>query len=382
MATRFDPLAEVVLTLANQPISSTGLSSPPMLVTLRGRRWTEQGVSTVYELLDRTSWRLSSGSESFETFIEGTASDIVEAIGERAEVDIGNAPNFLLYREDIKLSTLWDPLRRIAVVGGRTIHIGTSGQLVFCDANWSTTGDPLRPTSVEEGYRPLDRVDRLFVTKTTGIGSPSGPQYFDFTSTGNASGQLHWPIGPGPNIVNEGGVGNVAWVTLWDGDPNAGGRALAIRPLNGDQVDGISVPINGDWPATHFTALVYPDLISNLPTNARLRIDGTPHSDLPAGIDGAIAKSYGTGRGAVSTFSESMIPSVAHADSHWQYWLAEANRGTNYLTARGPLQLGAAVGNYFSWTPLGLGGRIEQVTHSGGGSVPTTEIVVNCDLAA
>lgn len=210
--------------------------------------------------------------------------------------------------------------------------------------------------------------------------TPAPPQYYDFTTPGNVSGELAFPLGPGATPSNEGGTGNVGWVSLWNGNPTSGGERIATWPLTGDSGDEVTDPATGTWPATHFTAIVYPELDVELPTNCRLKIAGAPYDSLPAGIEGAINETYGSGRGLPATFSDSMIPDKAHADATHPAWLQEANRGTNGMEATGPLNVAVCAGMTFSWPPLGLAGRIEQATHSHDGRKGQTSILVNCDV--
>lgn len=374
--TRFEP--EATTEIIAEDLDGATMPCAELMVPSRGRKWGAARTSS-FQLFDKATWALSSGSESFDTFTTGTAADIAAAISSRFGVPIDGAPDFNVYNEDIKLSNGWDPLRRIAVAAGMVLVVASDGSVQFQESLWSSGSCAFWPTEVEEGYRPLDRFSRLFVSRTKGLGLGGGPQFYDFSTSGIVTGELDWPLGPGANPVNEGGVGKVGWVSLWNGHPDSGGHFLSIAALNGDEVDGYTETPTGMWPATHFRAIVYPDTTgSSLPLLARLRINGTPYSDLPPGIDGAIAKMYGTGRGLPSTFSDPLIPSVVFANATWPNWLREANRGTDYLTARGPFQCSPEVGR--TWTFEGLTGRIERVQHSqSAGKAPRTEIIVNLD---
>lgn len=355
--------------------------APPLLASGRGRRHSTSRASTI-ELIDRLSWKLGSGGESWDTFIGGTAADIVSAVASRYGVSITGAPTFPLYKEDFKLVTGWNPLQRVIRVGAKVYTISSSDVLELHAWNWTSSSSPFAPSpgGVTEDFKPLDRFGSVFVTKNLGLGTGSGPQYYDFTAAGHASGALSWPLASATPL-NQSTAGSVAWVCLWDGPPDGAGKLLAVHSLNGDEVDGITEPISGTWPATHYSCTVYPPHDPTLGVQARLKIDGTPYSELPAGIDGAISQSFGTGRGAPHPFSDSMIPNVAFAAANHEGWLAEPNRGTNMMGARGPLDCRVRVGQSWGWLPFSLEGRIEQVRHSGGRGAPMTEILVNCDIS-
>lgn len=381
--TRFDADSAVTFTVTDR--FGQSITSPDMLASERGR--SHGGTRTTgFNFIDATSWILSNGSQSWDTFLEGTAADIIDAVATRYGTTISGSPDFPIYREDFKLTSGQAIVQRVARVGGKVLTITDAGELVIRNWNWTAGASSFRPTKqggVLENYRPLERFGRVFVTKTTGVGTFQGPQYYDFTAPGNVTQELAFPLGPGAYPEYVASVGTVGWVTLWDGPPDSGGQALGTWPLTGDSGDEVSPPNTGTWPATHLTAFVYPDTTgSTLPFRARLKVSGSPHSDLPAGIDGAISQEFGTGRGGPSPFSDSLIPNLAFAASTYPAWLVEANRGTNTLTARGHLQCGVRVGQTWGWPPFGLSGRIEQVKHSGSGSRAGTEILVNCDIAA
>lgn len=381
--TRFAPEAMVSISIIDH--RGVSLVLPRMLASDRGRtHGTTRGTSI--QLIDELSWRLGSGGQSWATFLGGTAANIVAAVASRFGVSISGAPSFSIYKEDFKLVTGWNPLQRVMRVAGQVYTISSSNVLELHPWNWVSSGSPFQPSTsggVKEDYKPLDRLSSVFVTKNLGLGTGSGPQYYDFNTFGRATGELAWPLSFGAFPRDESRVGSVAWVCLWDGPPDTGGRLLSIHSLNGDEIDGITIPVNGVWPATHYSCNVYhSNLNPTLPIEARLKIDGVPHSNLPSGIDGAIGETFGSGRGAPYPFSDSMVPNLAFAAANYPSWLAEANRGTNMMSARGPLDCRVRVGQTWGWPPLGLSGRIEQVRHSGGRGAPSTEILVNCDIAA
>lgn len=376
--TRFDGASEVVTTIVDD--NDVDLSTPPLLAGPRSRDHNARRPAGV-EWMDKTSWLLSFGSESFDTFLApATTADILAAAATRFGVTILGSPEWDIYQEDFKIVKGWGILDRIERVYGGDILITTAGAVQFRDPGWTSGSSSFKPTSVKDHWDPLARYGKIAIAKNLGTGTAEGPQYYTFTETGNVSGELAFPLGPGATPSNEGGVGNVGWVTLWDGPPGSGGQSLGTWPLTGDSGDEVSPPNTGTWPATHFTAIVYPDDGgSTLPISARLKIAGSAYNDLPSGIEGAIFYEYGSGRGAPFAFSDSLIPSQSFAVDKAPHWLRKANRGTNMMTATGPLDCSVRVGQTWGWAPLGLAGRIEQVKHTGGGNVPTTEITVNCD---
>lgn len=114
----------------------------------------------------------------------------------------------------------------------------------------------------------------------------TSPQYFDFTKTGLFTEKLQTPLGPGAYPTNEGGVGSVGWVSLWNGHPDEGGLFLEAWALDGDRADGCTEAPTGAWPATHVRGTVYPDITGSiLPTHARLRVNGSPYKP---GFDSSI----------------------------------------------------------------------------------------------
>lgn len=358
------------------------LVSPTMLIGPRDRNHSSSRTVGL-ELLDRTSWKLGDGSKSWDTFLGGTAADIIAAVADECDVTLTGAPTFPIYQEDFKLVNGWNPVDRVRKVAAMEYTVETTDALTFRAWNWTSGSCPFKPGKggVKDRWDPLARYGRLFASKNLGLGTSSGPQHYDFTAGGSETGELHWPL-MGGTPTDGSTVGSVAWVGLWDGPPEGAGKLISLHALNGDEVDGIGVPINGTWPATHYSCIVYPSKTNpSLPVQARLTINGTPYNPLPAGIEGAIAKEYGSGRGAPYAFSDSMIPTEAFAASHDAGWLAIANRGTNTLTATGPLDCRCRVGQTWGWPPFGLSGRVEQVAHSQGGrGAPQTQIVVNCDI--
>jgi hypothetical protein len=381
--TRFSATAATLFTVADR--FGQSITSPAMLASERGRSHGGTRL-TEFNFIDATSWELSNGSQSWDTFLGGTMADIIDAVASRYTVTISGGPTLPIHQEDFKLTSGQAIVQRVARVAGKVMTIGTDDGLALRNWDWTDGAAAFRPSKrggVKENYRPLERFGRVFVTKTTGLGTSIGPQYYDFTAAGNVTEELAFPLGAGAYPEYVASVGTVGWVTLWDGPPDSGGNALGTWPLTGDSGDEFIPAATGTWPATHLTAIVYPDTTgSSLPLRARLKVSGAAHSTLPVGIDGAIAQEFGTGRGTQSPFSDSLIPSLAHATSTWPAWLVEANRGTNTLTARGPLQCGVRVGQTWGWAPWGLSGRIEQVKHSGVGKSSGTEITVNCDIAA
>lgn len=369
---------EVTVTVTDD--NGNSISPPPVLGGPRDRDHARTRPATV-QWMDATSWLLSSGSHSWDTFLApATTDDILGALATRFGINVLGRPDWDVYQEDFKLVKGWGVLDRIERVYGGDILVTTGGDIQFRPPGWTSGSSSFKPTSVKDHYDPLARYGRIFVSKNLGTGTAEGPQFYTFTELGNVSGELAFPLGPGAVPSNEGGVGHVGWITLWDGPPGSGGQSLGTWPETGDSGDESSPPNTGTWPATHFTAIVYPDAEgSTLPIAARMKIIGSAYSDLPAGIDGAISQEFGTGRGAPYAFSDSLIPSLAFATTNWPHWLRKANRGTNIMTATGSLDCTVRVGQTWGWAPLGLSGRIEQVRHTGGGRAPTTEIVVNCD---
>lgn len=372
------PTDPVKLTITD--LNSHSLTSPTLIVGPRGRGHSRTRETTL-DLLDLTSWLLGDGSKSWDTFLDVSSEDIIDAVADTYDITINGAPDFPIYQEDCKLVNGWNVIERVRKVAAQGYTVETNDDLTLRDWDWTSGTSSFKPATVRDHWDPLARYGRLFASKNLGLGTSSGPQYFDFTTAGKAEGELHWPLASGALARSESAVGSVAWVGLWNGPP-ATADLLAVFDLGGIAEDAISIGVtSGSWPATHYNAIVYPSLLnSSLPVQARLRIDGNPANPLPAGVEGAIGKEYGSGRGAPFQFSDSMIPSESFAQSHYQAWLAMANSGTNTLTATGPLDCSCRVGQTWGWAPLGLSGRIEQVTHSQSGGAPQTEILVNCDV--
>jgi hypothetical protein len=375
--TRFAADDEVVATVTDD--SDTSISTPTMLAGPRERDHAKSRPAKV-TWMDKTSWLLSSGSQSWDTFLApATTATILAAVASRFGVSITGPTPWDIYAEDFKLVNGWAVLDRIERASGGDITVGTDNSLVFRAAGWTSGPSSFKPTTVKDHYDPLARYGRIFVSKNLGTGTAEGPQYYTFTAPGVATQELSFPLGPGayPEYVSS--VGTVTIVTLYDGPPDSGGQAIVTHFLDGSSGDGPDP--TGSWPATHLVATIEPDTTgSTAPFGARLKVSGSAYSDLPAGIDGAIAQEFGSGRGAPFAFSDSLIPDLAFATARHPYWLARANRGTNTMTATGPLDCSVRVGQTWGWAPWGLAGRIEQVKHSGGGRAPTTEIIVNCDV--
>lgn len=328
------------------------ITSPPLFV--RGRSETEgtNGDSGTYNLIDTTSVILADGTQSFDTFLNTTSVDLVAALATRFSVSISGVNSFPIWKEDVKQSDGWTPLRRVAVVGGQQLLVNTSGGLQFVNNSWNTGTTAFVPKTTTRNYNPQDRFGALYVEKNLGVGTALGDQYYDFTNPGFMPSQaLTTPLTVS-QVDDSSSNGAARWVSFF----NAADELCGQWRLGGA---GTSDPIVGDWPAVRFSVVVESNP-NNGQTNVRVRVVGTPPNPPPAGIDTAIAWNYGTGRGYPQPFSESLLPSKAWADANWAEWLKEINRGTHQLVGSAEhLDCSVRIGQTF--TRLGQTGRIEKI---------------------
>lgn len=359
--------ATATITWSDEQDTPISMSTPPMILRTRGRKASLGGLGTRIELIDLTSHKLSSGSESFDTFENTTSTAIVAAIATRFGVSISGATAFDIWKEDIKLSNGWVPLQRIAVVAGQQLVVTDTGAVQFVDNDWTVPG-ALLADDEEESDTPGEMFGKIFVSKNLGMGTAIGPWYFDFDEGGYPSTVLDPQISAAvPNDVTLGGNGSITMVGFWDAED----KLIELHSLGGTDIpiEYSGLPEDGTWPAVRFTCLVTPDPDTGV-VEARLQISGTPPDPVPAGIDPAFAQTYGTGRGLTSPFQESLIPSEAWADDHWEDWLRELNRGKRTLKVTGPMDCSVGVGVVHVSSLLSLSGRAEKVTWSGGTSSP------------
>lgn len=360
-----------------QSIAITGENDPSNPLTLtdffyvgqRSRSWgiKSSAKSTSYELNDIPSIKLSSGGQSFDTFSDVTFADVVSAIATRAGVTISGASTSPIFVEDIKQSTLWAPLQRMAAADGMDLIVDTDGSVKFISMTPSGTCT-MPPWLISETFNPWSQYDSILTQKRTGQGVNQGIQYYRETTTGNKESELQWPISSA-SVSDESTSGSIGWVRLWDGPPSGSGQLIWANQLGGVTGDVILPPLDGSWPATHVSFLVYPNTASpSTPINAVLAINGVSPITIPAGIDPSfsviLTQGAGTDRGFPRIYNESLIPSEAHAIAHKAAYFQSINRGTDMITVTGPLTTTARFGQ--TWSYAGLSGRIIDIEHRGG----------------
>lgn len=355
------------------------LQTPQMWLRNRNRKTIIDGpVTTGFELIDSTSVKLSSGTESYNTFSNTSFSAIAAAVGARHGVSIVGVPGDPVWKEDLKQTDGWAPLQRMAAAAGMEILVSESGVVEFVplDAGGSSAFDP---QEIDESYSPHDQFGKLFVQKQSGLGTYGGPQYYDFEESGYKTGALSSPLNA-PAAADQSAQGSVGWVGFWDGPPNGSGRLISLHSMNGESADALTVPLNGVQPATHYSCNVYPSKVNQtLPVEARLRVVGSSPVTIPAGIDPAfsvvLVSNNGATRGFTSTWNEPLLPSKAYVQAKAAAYFAALNRGTDIQTARGPLDHTVRLRQAWGWD--GFSGRIVAIRHSGGpAQMPITEITV------
>jgi hypothetical protein len=351
--------------------SRTALSqdTPPMLARVRKKYFTvRSGWSATFDLIDQYSYRLSTGALSFPTFSDCTMEDIVDAVALACDVPIlGAVPTFPVWKEDIKQSDGWGPLRRGAIVSGTQLVVQPNGVHFVEQSTTNTPGAPFSYYGAGVEYAPLDRYGKLFITKNLGMGAALPEQYYDFTEPGYVASQtLTAPLSSAyPYDMSANGY--AGWVGFWDSLD----RLIAIYPMGGGEADGYTEPLDGVWPAVKFSVWVYPQVTPTIATNVRLRILGIPPITLPSGIDGSIAVTKGTGRGYPQPFGENLIPGLDYVNANYLKWLREINRHTKFCPAQGPFQI-AKMLDSFSFEEVT--GRIEKVAWQVGGGKGSTSI--------
>lgn len=357
--------ATVVISMTDD--LGSALSTPPLRILERNERDELGGKSGGYSLIDETSVKLTDGTQSFDTFETSTSTAIVAAIASRFGVSVSGVENFVVWKEDIKLSDGWTPLRRLAAVAGQQLIVQPDGSIVYRDAAWTAGSSSFKESSRSRTYKPQLIYGAIYADKNMGTGTASGEQYYDFDTPGFVSGQaLTAPLSV-TGVFDSSEHGRITWVSFFDSSDQLCGQ----WPLGGGD-DVVSDPIVGDWPAVKFTCVVEPSTASGL-TATRVRIVGTPENPPPSGIDPAFGQLFGTGRGYPNPFSESLIPSLSFAASHYPAWLAEINRGTNQIIgSAGHLDLSVRLGQ--TWSAFGQSGRIEKIEWAGTPSSQSTTI--------
>lgn len=349
-------------------------TTPPMVLRARGRKAGLGGLGTSFALVDLTSYKLSGGTESFDTFVNSDSGTIAAAIGTRFSVTVGTPADFPIWKEDIKLSNGIGPLGRIALVGGQQYYINEDGVLQFVSNSWTTEGEFLCDSEEEDGT-PGDRIERLFISKNLGAGTLVGPWYYDFNEEGYPSTTLTTPITNAvPLDVSGIDGGFISWLGFWDADD----KLIEIHPLSSDEEApaGYSVPLDGVWPAARFTCVVKAPASGTV--RARVQISGTPPNPPPEGIDPAFAQVFGTGRGAPQPFQEALIPSLAWAEDHWEDYRRELNRGKDVLKVAGPLDCSVGLGLAYTARFFDLSGRAEEASWALAEGQLQTTLSVEC----
>jgi hypothetical protein len=315
-------------------------TSPPMLLRTRSKRFSmSQGWSGSYALMDLVSWKLSQGTLSFPTFSNTSSATVINAVASACGVTVTNAPDFPLWKEDFKQVDGWSVLRRMAILAGMQIKIESDKVKFITQEETSPLPWGFVAEDQEASNTPMDRYEKIFVSKNLGLGTIQPEQYYDYTEPGYLTNQpLITPLSQAiPYDMST--AGSIGWVGFWDAE----NRLISIHPLGGGTADGYTEPINGEWPAVKFSVWVYPSPTAPYATNVRMRILGIPEVAIPSGIDPAISAYLGTGRGYPQPFSDTMIPSLAYANSKYLDWLREINRHTFTIEANGPLQCDAVL---------------------------------------
>ncbi len=349
------------------------LTTPPMISRVRTLRDGVQGDWSMIQLIDQTSYRLSTGVLNFPTFLDGPVSQIVSAVGSACDVTITGSPTFPLWKEDVKQGDGWTVLRRIAAVDGKQLIVNTNGSLSFIDENYSAGGSHnFTPINSSREWHPADRFGKLFVSKALGTGSASPIQYYDFDEDDLDSQPVEVNMDSPLSFVNPlhvRSLGGFKWIAFWDAADN-----LISIHFFGDDTQSMPAA-TGSWPAVKFTGELAPARIDDttLATDVRICLLGVLPDPLPSNIDAAFAKEYGSGRGWPHPFQENLVPSESFAAATWAKWLAEINRGTHTLSSTGLLDCGIRIGHSFS--RFGKTGRVERIKWILGTSgAPTTEI--------
>lgn len=343
------------------------ITTPPLYIRDRSETESLTGQSGTYQLLDTTTVKLADATQSFDTFLDSTSTAIVAAIATRFGVSISGATEFPVWKEDVKVSDGWGPLRRIAAVNGQQLVINADGTISFVAGDYDIGASTFSPDSVTRTWKPQDRFGAILVEKNLGVGTASGQQFYDFTTPGFVPSQAMTTPLTVTGVDDVSSEGRITWVTFFNADDEQCGQ----YQLGGGT--GISSSPNvGDYPAVKFSCLVEAST-STTNTDTRVSIVGAPPNPPPSGVDTAIAEHYGTGRGYPGSFSESLIPSKAWADDHWEAWLAEINRGTHYLDCKAS-HLDCSVRMLQTKTWRTFTGRIEKITWTGSPTSQSTTV--------
>lgn len=335
------------------------LNSPPMLYRKRTKRFSmSQGWSGSYSLMDLVSWKMSNGALSFPTFLSpASTADVISAVATAAGITATGAPTIPLWKEDFKQVDAWSVFRRIAIIAGMQIVITSTGAHFINNAATST-GWSLVTEDEEASNDPMERFGRLYCSKNLGMGAVKPEQYYGFDAPGYVTNQpLQSPLSLAfPYDFSH--AGSLGWVGFWD----ASDRLISLHSM-GASAEGITIPLDGVWPAVKFSAWVYPSPYPPYNTDVRMRVLGVPAVSIPVGIDPAIARELGTGRGFPQPFSDTMIPSEVFAIAHYADWLREINRHTFTVGSDGPLQCAAKLLLPHSFD--GHSGRVEKASWRG-----------------
>lgn len=366
------------------------IASPQLIaVGPRALTWGDQGPEIRIEGTDLTTQRLALKGQNFDTFRNTNASSIAAAIGTRGGVSISNAPTFPVFEEDIKQSSLGEPLKRLATIDASQLLIDAGGGVNFTPYGWTASSWDFKASGGTWNYDPSKRITEITFVKQTSMEQAERDLVFD--SAGWKMQALPQPLS---NIVpiDRSSMGAVVTIGFWSGDPSGGGALISYWPMGIQEGAFLGVPTSGTWPATHITCSIMEPSppFDALPIAARLKLAGSSPNSIPAGIDLAFEYTYNSGATpslpADSVVSEALYPSLAHVTAKAPQILWDINKDSNEVTCSGPLDCSGQVGD--SLTPMPIydhegnqaaitpSAQVFDLEHawSGGDSEPTTSV--------
>jgi len=311
-----------------------------------------------------TSHLLARRNYSTATFRSTSAVAIANFLAAAAGVLLRLPPalaDFPVPDEDVKQAQLAEALGRLLDKQPAQWYVDSNGlvQVVM----WGDAGGMslFEWSNARRATRPeLRFTKRLFAKRSAYQGNnQDGSGEYPFGDAGFKSFALQAPLNNAvPADLST--IGEIDWVTFWDGDPTSSGKAIAYHQFNQlNSLPNLGVVFSGTWPATHVTCVCFPPqglsgVLPGLdPTSGAwlLKVTGTPPGDAPA-ADAAFTHLVDLGDTPpwpAEDDVDSLWPNKAWLQARGNKLLAMGNSGWDTLTLDGPLDCAADLFQTFTY---------------------------------